>query len=194
MKLTCIGDVHGKFSAYMEIVKQCEMSIQVGDFGIGFGIEPPIPPLGHYFIRGNHDNPEEANNHISCLGDYGMFGNKVFFSAGAYSIDKRLRTPGIDWWDGEEMPHTAMDDAMALYLLNKPEIVISHSLPHSIQQRIFDFDPPYPNRTGDYLDKLLSINTPKTWVCGHYHIPWDVEMFGCRFIVLPELGTVEIDI
>lgn len=67
MKFFFIGDVHGKFNKYIDILKNnnYNISIQVGDFGIGFAdIEYPTE-LGsnNFFIRGNHDNPHVCKNH-----------------------------------------------------------------------------------------------------------------------------------
>ena len=31
-----IGDVHGKYNRYRDIIRDCENTIQVGDMGIGF--------------------------------------------------------------------------------------------------------------------------------------------------------------
>lgn len=48
-----IGDVHAKFNKYVDLLKGCQQSIQVGDFGIGFGESPRVGP-DHRSIRGNH--------------------------------------------------------------------------------------------------------------------------------------------
>lgn len=63
-----IGDVHGNWKRYKKIINDCDTSIQVGDFGVGFiskiteqvHSNPPYDHMkrgDHRFIRGNHDNP-----------------------------------------------------------------------------------------------------------------------------------------
>jgi hypothetical protein len=39
-----IGDIHGKFSQYKRIIKDCQASIQVGDMGVGFRSWPHGQP------------------------------------------------------------------------------------------------------------------------------------------------------
>lgn len=39
MKIRFIGDVHCKWSKYEKLIKGCDRSVQVGDFGVGF-IDP----------------------------------------------------------------------------------------------------------------------------------------------------------
>ena len=59
-----IGDIHGKYLPYIKRARKSPdgHSIQVGDFGVGFGndkvpnFEPHgLDPKKHRFIRGNHD-------------------------------------------------------------------------------------------------------------------------------------------
>lgn len=91
-----IGDVHGKFDRYGEILTGLPCSIQLGDMGIGFGLDdlfPKADPTKHRFLRGNHDNPELCRRHPNYLGDFGFeFG--IFFISGAFSVDRHLRTMG----------------------------------------------------------------------------------------------------
>lgn len=65
-KLGCIGDVHGKYGPYRNLIKDKIGTIQVGDMGVGFrkwphGEPQTNPPYDkmvngkHRFIRGNHD-------------------------------------------------------------------------------------------------------------------------------------------
>lgn len=190
--LTLIGDVHGHFKAYESICEKHDRTLQVGDFGIGFG-EPPDCGDRHLFIRGNHDHPQHAREHPRYLGDYGYLKeDKLFYLSGAFSIDRQWRTPGYDWWFDEELSEKELQLALWLYWEAKPEVVVTHMLPHRIQQRIFHFKPAYPCRTSLTLDAMWKYHQPRIWVCGHYHKAVDHAIGATRFVVLPELGTVTI--
>ena len=54
--LRLIGDIHGKYDHYLNLVKDCQYTLQVGD--LGFDYEPifHLDPEKHRFIGGNHDN------------------------------------------------------------------------------------------------------------------------------------------
>lgn len=186
-----IGDVHGKFSAYEAIVEEVEESIQVGDFGIGFGEEPPFLTEGHRFIRGNHDNPEKCAIYPAYLGDYGMHGD-IFFAGGGYSKDAALRQPYIDWWPNEQLTWAQMKAAGDLFVQKKPDIVVTHMCPESVEESIFAFPYLYPNPTHQFLQSLLLFHTPKVWVFGHYHLSRDVKIDGCRYICLGELQYIDL--
>ena len=80
MKISIIGDVHGKTNAYTQILRRLgpdAVSIQVGDMGLGFkgvGLPPPgtaMPAGDHTFFRGNHDDPQKCRRHPSYRGDWG---------------------------------------------------------------------------------------------------------------------------
>ena len=88
-----IGDIHGKVDRYLKLLARHrnEPSVQLGDFGIGFPGDEPLPPLpgNAWFIRGNHDNPEAARSHSNYLGDYGsrtIDGIRIFFLSGALVV------------------------------------------------------------------------------------------------------------
>lgn len=188
-----IGDVHGHFAAYESIALEVEESIQVGDFGIGFGQEPPILPDAHRFIRGNHDNPEKCKGYPSYMGDYGARDN-LFWVGGGYSIDRWMRKAGQDWWPDEELSNQAVEAALDLYSQVKPEIMVTHMCPRSLEAILFDFGNEFPNRTHQFLEGFLWIHRPKVWIFGHYHKPRNVVLDKCRFICLPELAYVDIDL
>lgn len=104
-KIMFVGDVHGLLDEYRATYRKCEMPVvQVGDLGLGFVPDPVEIPVGHKFIRGNHDDPARARAHSAHLGDYGFNAELgLFFVGGAWSIDHLFRTPGADWWADEEL-------------------------------------------------------------------------------------------
>lgn len=188
-----IGDVHRHFTAYESIAEEVDESIQVGDFGIGFGVEPPMIGVEHRFIRGNHDNPEKCATYPAYLGDYGIR-KGIFYAGGGYSIDRAYRREGVDWWPNEQLTYAQMIAAGDLYIANKPDIVVSHMCPAFVEESIFGFAHTYPNPTHQFLQSLLLFHVPKLWVFGHYHLGRDVQVDGCRYICLGELQYVDIDL
>jgi hypothetical protein len=107
IKVVFIGDVHGKWQEYCDLINLHDTTIQVGDMGIGFNgvTKHPLPSLGrHWYIRGNHDNPTLCEQDILCIPD-GSYSHaiKTMFIGGAESIDKDYRIPGLSWWPDEEV-------------------------------------------------------------------------------------------
>jgi len=188
-----VGDIHGKFKDYLELIKGSDKSIQVGDFGIGFGtVKNPVPnPSGdHNFIRGNHDNPHLCKENPHWIKD-GTFVNSMFFIGGAFSTDFCLRTESVDWWTEEEMTILELNKLIDVYEIHKPNIVISHDCP-----RIATPFPEYKinTRTSQALDAMYDIHKPKLWIFGHYHQDIDIVVDGTRFICVNMMKTIDIDI
>ena len=203
-----IGDVHGKWDGYKEIIADCGESIQVGDFGVAFrpyGSEPydngpivgfpsdPVFPEGHRFIRGNHDNPAVCAKHPNWIADCTVEGDNMFVG-GAYSIDKDYRTPGIDWWDDEELSYPALNRMIDTYEEVKPRIMVTHECPEEVARHVFPFyvAGQYPSSTRDAFQQAFTIHKPEIWLHGHFHYGVDVNIFGTRFICLPELAYIDI--
>lgn len=135
-QLMLIGDVHGKYYEYHELIKIAEQknikSIQLGDFG--FEIEHiwhrnNINSTNHKILFGNHDFypfidlPHSLGN-FGYLEEYG-----IFYIRGANSIDKYRRTIGLDWFSNEELSWEEANQCLELYEKIKPNIVISHDCP-----------------------------------------------------------------
>jgi hypothetical protein len=194
-----IGDVHGKFREYTGLLKlyKDQPSIQVGDFGIGFGFGvsgEPMPIPNHWFIRGNHDNPEKCRERSDYLGEFGYREDLgIFFVSGAFSIDRYLRTEGVDWWPDEELDYRQSLEAITLYEKIKPEIVVTHDCPNSCGTFV---KPAHkvliPSATGEMLEQMYQIYAPKIWIFGHYHVPFSKIIDKTTFIGLAELEVVVI--
>lgn len=181
-----IGDVHGKFNLYKKVISNLPESIQLGDMGIGFGIDhlfPNNPP--HMFIRGNHDNPSLCNKLESHLGDFGIY-KDIFYFAGACSIDKARRTIGLDWWEDEELNYTQMTELVKLYESVKPSIVCSHEAPKCV------FPEFRANSTSNCMDYLIDLHKPDIWVFGHHHKSFDFKHNDIRFVGLNELEVFSL--
>lgn len=211
MQIRFIGDVHGKFNKYKKKIKECDRSLQVGDFGVGFYnvktdtpySNPPYDHMArgeHRFIRGNHDNPGACKKHPFWVPDGGsVFGrNDIFCIGGALSIDKDRRTENYDWWHDEELTYAQLCNILDIYEVVKPSIVVSHECPDSIIARVchevgkFKYD--IPSVTRRCFDNMLEIHKPDLWIHGHWHLDYRMVHKGTEFIGLGELSHIDLDI
>jgi len=187
-----IGDVHGKINEYFNIIKKLDKTIQLGDFGVGFVKIPKIPKQ-HRFIRGNHDNPEECKKFTNYLGNYGYLKKEeIFFISGAFSIDKSLRTEGVDWWRDEELSYAELNEMTDLYYKIHPQIVVSHEAPKIVINKIWGHNY-YNNPTVQALNVLFEYNQPKIWVFGHHHKSFREKIGKTFFIGLDELEIYNME-
>lgn len=213
---TFIGDVHGKFTSYKKIIKAHPNTIQVGDMGVGFpkltqrwddGVEairlssPPFDQMkesGARFIRGNHDYPAMCKKHKFYIPDMTIEDNMMFVGGGL-SIDKKFRTPEIDWWPDEELSYNELNLMLDIYETSKPEIMVTHDCPDEIVPTIamlcnYEIKVKFPSITRQAFDAALSIHKPKLWVFGHWHGSCDIKYKGCRFVCLAELEVRELNL
>ena len=177
--LTLIGDVHGEFGAYLNIISRCDKSIQLGDFGVGFvrnlmlhnpkyDLDVDAPrmihhkqitncemPSEHKFIYGNHDNTKLCLKHPNCLGKWGMY-KGLFFVSGGLSIDQEYRVEGRVWWREEELSISDGNKVLAAYEKEKPRIVISHDCPLRINKLLYTNI--IPSRTAQLFDAMFDIH------------------------------------
>lgn len=175
-----IGDVHGNFNKYFQLINQTDLSIQVGDFGVGF---VPMPNLteNNRFIRGNHDDPSLCTTIKNYIPD-GTFEDGIMFLGGAWSIDRAWRTEGKDWWPDEELSIKELDYWIQKYDEYRPKIMVTHDCPDVVSPMLVNTA--YKTRTGQALGAMFSIHQPKLWIFGHYHISRKIEMAGTTFICL----------
>lgn len=193
--VTLIGDLHGKYRRYHEILREKDRyphTIQLGDFGFDYDTLKNVDAKNHVFIGGNHDNYDKVNETPHYLGDFGytvdFHGLDFFFFRGAYSIDKAYRTAGVSWWSDEQVKIERFFEARELYRSIKPDVMLTHDCPASIVPLLL---PPhatiYENQTSYYLEELFNIHQPKLWRFGHYHKSWQSTINGTHFKCLNEL-------
>lgn len=204
-----IGDVHGRYNSYLKILEESPYpTIQVGDFGVGFGPTPfdvwdiNIDPNQHKFIRGNHDNPKLCKDYPAYIPD-GSYSHddRILYVGGAGSIDRMYRTPGLNWWVDEQLSMAELDSIVDGAWNKLPEIIISHECPDFIADAICNARgyQKYAddNRTRMMLSDLYTndeIRKPKLHIFGHWHVNCDFKIHGTRFICLNELSYIDIDI
>jgi Calcineurin-like phosphoesterase len=205
-----IGDVHGKFPRYRQIIRRFPRSIQVGDMGIGFikygghdhgafCANPPYDSMSkgeHLFQRGNHDNPSVCKRHKFYIPD-GTVKDNMMFVGGAVSIDRPWRVPNYSWWPDEEPSLTELNQFVDVYSVAKPEIMSTHECPtmiadillaHCGHSKIND-----GSRCKQAFQSMFEKHQPRLWLFGHYHYSFDKIIEGTRFICLNELEYKDID-
>lgn len=207
MKVKYVGDIHGSYMAFLRHAQGAAASVQVGDWGFGFGtlgqadfIDGLLDsePGNHRMIRGNHDDPAEClkSNHFIKDGTIEEIdGKKVMYIGGAYSIDQAWRTPGLDWWADEELSHDQLNAMIQIYAREKPDVMITHECPEAIPYYIKkDYDPNrWPSRTRWALEHMRQYHAPKLHIFGHWHDNLDLTYQGTRFILLNINQAIEVD-
>jgi hypothetical protein len=141
MKIRIIGDVHGKYDEYLKLTEGADYSVQVGDMGFSYDHMEDLNSLNHSFFGGNHDNYNKIVDVTHCHENFGMRHKgdgargevfQYFIARGAYSIDKEYRTPGVSWWQDEEMDHVTANHCLEQWYRRRPEIVLTHDCPSSM--------------------------------------------------------------
>jgi predicted phosphodiesterase len=200
MKLRLIGDIHGQYDNHLELAGAADYSIQIGDYGFRYNWLYKLDVAKHRFFGGNHDNYDEITKSPYTLGDFGPvthipeMKDKMFFVRGAWSIDYRYRTKGIDWWSEEEMSQERCEEAIEAYADYKPDILLSHEGPFHLLPALC-LNPAFAQsmgfsesliktRTNMMLDAMFTRHRPKLYVFGHYHKDFDFEMDGTRYVCI----------
>lgn len=208
-KTRIIGDIHGNWYSYQLLTQPISHnSIQVGDFGIGFGqgeywhdqVNEYQKSGQHRFIRGNHDNPEICKNEmIGCIKD-GTVENKAMFIGGAWSIDHAYRTEGFSWWQDEELSIIQLNNMIDVYSITKPDIMITHDCPTLAAYHMFVKSGKtiggkslHLTRTGEALQAMFEIHQPKFHFFGHWHHTASMDIDGTHFQCIGELDFVDFD-
>ena len=204
-----IGDIHGDITgAYSAATHNCDESVQVGDFGMGF-ISPYIREVvdvfhtgnpTHRFIRGNHDDPAACKLSPGWIED-GTYeaDREIMYIGGAWSIDYATRTTGRNWWPDEELSLTELERIRADFVYFKPKVVVTHDCPQSLAMRLFN-RPPFDSnngfrtRTSEALEVMFRDHEPDLWLFGHWHEDHRVRYRGTEFICIGSNNYVDISL
>lgn len=197
-----IGDIHGDYKTYFNIIEGCERSIQVGDFGIGFVANPVdmYDTSKHEFIRGNHDYPHSCKRWEPNYIPDGTFRpeTSTFFCGGALSVDKVTRKYGIDWWDDEELTIKQFYDIIDEYVEAKPKIMVTHDCPEFLARKTMSGYDSYkasiPSTTRQAFDAMWVAHKPKVWIFGHWHESVKEEVNGTTFICLNINEYIDLEV
>lgn len=152
---------------------------------------------------GNHENynairtitPEIWNGgvvrkvrpHVMYLENGELFnicGYTIFVQGGAASTDKVYRKEGKTWWpeeipSDEEFKHAVETLERAHFNI---DIILSHTAPNSMINRIDRFYPQYDKVT-NFLEKVVYSQTSyKQGFCGHFHIDRSISDKNFHFL------------
>lgn len=216
MKTRLIGDIHGMMYDYkaFSLNNWDGPSIQIGDFGIGFGqgdywhenVNAFHSDGTHRFIRGNHDNPTICKKEMVGYIPDGTVENDVMFIGGAWSIDNPNAPPGwyrrtvdLDWWEDEECSNEEFYRFAEIYATIKPRVMITHDCPHSVAGEMFWGSgflkgPRYRTRTGDFLQTLFEMHQPEEWYFGHWHKTMAYKSGRTTFQCIGELDYIDVEL
>ncbi len=122
----------------------------------------------------NGGNVQKITDNIIhlCRGSvFELCGKKIFAFGGAESHDKEHRELGRTLWNEELPSEEEMEYGRQVLEKHdwKVDIVVTHSLPQSIQAKIFENDNFGENCLTKYFDELDSKLDYKLWFSGHYH-------------------------
>jgi hypothetical protein len=165
--IACIGDVHRSFNELEQIVADLPESVshivQLGDLqvwpmhGMPPGTHDLNLPRPMFFIDGNwdyfpwlrgHREPVEIMPNLTYVPRGTILeldGRRVAFLGGAESISDYRRTRGINWWPDEE---GVRDEDLERFPEEPVDLLLTHSPPASVVQRIFRDNAPPPMLSG----------------------------------------------
>lgn len=193
--LRLIGDVHGKYKKYHQLLRKAKNTLQIGDFGFQYDTLVAVDAKRHRIIGGNHDNYGIIERWPHFLGNHGIhtvegFGD-IFFVRGAYSIDRDIRTTGVSWWEEEELTLRQCHNALKEYKRVKPNFVVTHSCPLSVIPHVTSSLSVIKSRTSQLLEEMFSVHQPNNWIFGHFHRKWEKLIDGTHFRCLNELECLD---
>ena len=195
MKILFCGDTHGDFNNIAKlidfaVINNCSSIMIVGDFGYfpNFGdnflervsFYSNLKNIDTHFIKGNHENHDELSKYkeITEIANNVFYhpnlttwivDNVSFFSiGGAYSIDKAYRTPGYNWFAGEEIGIKEIYECPKI----KVDVVLSHDCPISVDindMLRYNMDKS-TKENREKLQAIVDIVNPKLVIHGHYHM------------------------
>jgi predicted phosphodiesterase len=208
-KVRVIGDVHGKRQEYLNLIREIDFSVQIGDMGFHYEFLKDIDHCKHVMFKGNHDDHDVRPRHD--LGKYGLhkLGDlEFFFVSGAFSLDWEYRVEQEysgkwpkTWWKQEELTYLELEGAVTEYVKHKPKIVLTHDCPRSIGRKIgnpgflkmFGLDPEkFTTKTSEALDYMFKQWQPDVWVHGHFHKSHKTKEGKTLFVGLNELEYIDL--
>ena len=188
------------FSEHEDEYDENDYLIICGDVGV-CGFDPDMEketrrilrelPVTVLFIDGNHEHHERLNAipvdewmggkvhfieskiiHLMRGQVYEIDGTTFFTFGGAYSVDKNMRTEGIDWFP-EEIPtrqeyEEGLDNLEACD--NRVDYIISHTAPFEVAAALG-----YGEESADetvlrrYLQQIADEAEYEMWFFGHFH-------------------------
>lgn len=193
-----IGDIHGKLNTYRSLGEGVR-TIQVGDFGMGF-LDPDEYEMlhsyfasgNHYFIRGNHDDPEMCKNFKGYIHDGSVRGDFMFVG-GAMSTDRNAINPKDGYWENEQLTYGEFLEVFDTFEKVKPKVMITHDAPLNILKMMFNHvSSDIGSFTQRAFDHLWQNHKPELWIFGHHHLTKSFNCMGTEFVCLGELDYLDL--
>lgn len=196
------GDIHGDWGPLNTLInkKRPDIILQTGDFGwwprvfdrnVNEGVKTKNTEL--FFCPGNHEDWDELSlrrAEPAHLYDNVYYmrrgstltlpdGRVVLFMGGGLSIDKEIRTIGLDWFPQELIPYAEFYKLQEKGI-EKIDIVISHTCPNEFNVEIdaqlrklsqYAFRTiKFKDCSQEVLSAILEEYKPSLWYFGHFHV------------------------
>lgn len=211
------GDTHGQWDIFNENLQNLpEISntvIVAGDFGYWPFAEFDLKRINTlsfniYFCPGNHENWEELELLEKKYPDtpiieivphifYCTFGSvlsveghNILFCGGADSIDKNSRKIGLDWFPQEVI---TIADMKKLPERKDIDIVVSHTAPLEIVERLDEFFYKQKDPSCKMLSIVHDYYKPMYWFHGHFHMYKEFYLNNTYFYSLDREVSSYID-
>ena len=225
-KIKIVGDIHGgihsggpinnvSLVSIFEETPSDHHIISVGDLGFSETYQilnkhlSENPQVQFSTIMGNHDHYDRLtkydwfieNGTVSVMDD----GRKIMFIGGASSIDRHSRIEDYSWFKTEQLSMQSLYTMIDVYEVEKPDIIISHTFPHSFIElsNIMPNLTWYGDATSDggcvphaiprtelTLEQMFQSHQPQLWIGGHWHKSASMIYNSTRFIILNEHETL----
>lgn len=217
MRALLVGDTHGNSRWWESFVVPAATSaaadviVQLGDFGYWgdtqFVRTVAACDIPVYFVDGNHENHpllREALSGTDLGGAVRLSGSlhylprgsvtewegvRMLALGGAASIDRSLRTEGVDWFEEELITEEELERALTA----RATIVLAHDVPQSSDVPLLPRESlsaawqrelPRCEHQRERLEAVLQRVAPELWLHGHYHVGYERQASGCRFVGL----------
>lgn len=199
--ISVLGDVHGKdwivTRAIAQSSDESDLLVQVGDFwcyskkqlkNISYNCKRYNKSL--VFLPGNHEDWDKLDAYstenimeiypriyYAPIGSRAIIGGKtVQFIGGAVSIDKKLRTVGVDWFPQETISMKQYHHIVANHRENV-DVVFAHDCPLDVVLPPLEFHASSLPSDIDYqcgehrrlLQDIVNVVQPSLLIHGHYH-------------------------
>lgn len=212
-KFLFLGDVHGEWSKMDRVIHaahnrhpEIARIFQVGDLGEGFQNIPKYIPSHQINVKpivaidGNHEHFDKLeanqgwnNENLEYLGrgqTRFIEGKNILGFGGTWSIDKHLRTQGVDWFPQEEPTQRQFWDFVDVGEFGQ-DIVISHDFAEEFQMREIYPAIPGHRSTRVLLQQVWELVRPKFWFFGHYHDFAQGEYCGTKWYCCPIIDSFQ---
>ena len=120
---------------------------------------------------------------------------RILAIRGAVSIDKHMRTEGVDWWKEEVLSFEEKQEIVDLLKNNTEpfDYIISHTAPESIAIELiktFGVDTLKIDEVSIFLEDIYQKYLKdkfKHWYFGHFHVNWNYGKFTCLYEIIDEV-------